>query len=387
MPIYKPTQINQSTAQAFNFLPAQLKKLQSGWIIEYYCENPYTQEFVRVRRKVNNIRRRYKSSRDAEIHINKIVLDLNCKMSAGINPIFQGGTEIASYTPILELLDKFIDQKKSDLRPDTIRAYSSHVKIFATYIKNKGIVSVGHFSKLEAVRFMDAVSSKGISARTFNNKLKLMRILWGWMVEHGYSSENVFDSIKTKRMEAKHRTLIDKQTRSRIAEYFSKNAPPMVIVCELVFSALIRPKEIRNLLVSDIDFNGCSITIRSDNAKNHHQRIVPISERLMLDIKKHIQQNPKKNYVFGPLLIPGAKPCGSSYVIKIWERMKQKLQLDNSVQLYGLRDTGISEMIKSGIDPLTVKQLADHHSLAITSIYTDHADPNLRDALKNSPTF
>lgn len=285
MPIYKPIQINQST-EAFNFLPSQLKKLQSGWIIEYYCElRPH-------------------SGIAGQIHVSK-----------------KGRPAPGHHQGL----------------------FFTRENICRVRQKKKGIVSVGHFSRLEAVRFMDTVSSNGISARTFNNKLKLMRILWGWMVEHGYTSENVFDSIKTKRMEEKRRILIDKPTRSRIAEYFSANVPPMVMVCELVYSALLRPKEIRNLLVSDIDFNECSITVRSDNAKNHHQRIVPISERLSMKIKSHVQQHPKQNYVFGPMLIPGSSPCGASYVIKTWERMKQKLKLDNSVQLYGLRDTGISE--------------------------------------------
>ena len=57
--------------------------------------------------------------------------------------------------------------------------------------------------------------------------------------------------------------------------------------------------------------------------------------------------------------------------------MRNALQLPEEMQLYSLRDTGINEMIKSGIDPLTVMQHADHHDLSMTTRYANHADPHL----------
>ena len=48
----------------------------------------------------------------------------------------------------------------------------------------------------------------------------------------------------------------------------------------------------------------------------------------------------------------------------------------------------MEEMIKNGIDPLSVKQLADHHSLDMTAIYTKHVDPNLREiVISKTPKF
>ena len=58
------------------------------------------------------------------------------------------------------------------------------------------------------------------------------------------------------------------------------------------------------------------------------------------------------------------------------------------MQLYSLRDTGINNMLKSGIDPLTVMQHADHHDLAMTTRYANHADPNLiKKIAENAPKF
>jgi hypothetical protein len=44
-----------------NYLPAMLKHYDSGWVIEYYVENPELLKLVRKRIKVNRIICRYDS--------------------------------------------------------------------------------------------------------------------------------------------------------------------------------------------------------------------------------------------------------------------------------------------------------------------------------------
>lgn len=58
------------------------------------------------------------------------------------------------------------------------------------------------------------------------------------------------------------------------------------------------------------------------------------------------------------------------------------------MQLYSLRDTGIYDMLKSGIDDLTVMQHADHSTLEMTTIYGNHQDPNLINLInEKAPKF
>lgn len=68
--------------------------------------------------------------------------------------------------------------------------------------------------------------------------------------------------------------------------------------------------------------------------------------------------------------------------------MRKELVLPQEMQLYSLRDTGINNMLKAGIDPLTVMQAADHHDLSMTTRYANHADPNLMRTLQEqAPDF
>ena len=68
--------------------------------------------------------------------------------------------------------------------------------------------------------------------------------------------------------------------------------------------------------------------------------------------------------------------------------MRQATGLPKEMQLYSLRDTGLTDLIHAGLDPLTVRQHADHSSLAMTDIYTSHFDPTVNNAVYTAaPAF
>jgi len=51
-----------------NFLPAMLREYKSGWIVEYYAENPLTKKMERKKLKLTKLVSRYKSKKDARFH-------------------------------------------------------------------------------------------------------------------------------------------------------------------------------------------------------------------------------------------------------------------------------------------------------------------------------
>jgi len=117
------TSLLSQKALVFNYMPARLCKNKSGWIIEYYVENPITYEICRIRKRVHFIRKRYGTVRDAESHCQKIIFDINTKLANGINPMFSDENP-ASYEKISEVIKKFLEEKSREVRPDTMRSYN-----------------------------------------------------------------------------------------------------------------------------------------------------------------------------------------------------------------------------------------------------------------------
>jgi hypothetical protein len=93
-----------------NFFPAILKEYKSGWIIEYYVENPIIHTLERKKIKLTRLVSRYKSIKDARCHANNMLMALNIKLSTGWNPSFTKN-DARLYTLIEVVCDNFIKEK------------------------------------------------------------------------------------------------------------------------------------------------------------------------------------------------------------------------------------------------------------------------------------
>ena len=382
---------NTSTLNGFNYLPARLHEYdKDDWQIEYYIQNPVTNRLERKRIRVNKILKQYKNRRDARAHIDSIIFSINSKLFSGWNPFFEG-EDARLYVKMGDVVDAYLAEKTKELRKDTIRSYSSVCSIFMAWVnRNNASLFCSMFNKGWAVRFMDYVyGERNVSQRSYNNYIKHLRCFFEWTTEKGYSKENPFVGMKLKRKEAKTRIIIDPDTRKKIMGQL--NGSPFLLVCMLVYHSLIRPKEIRNIKVGDIDMTAHAIRISGEVAKNHNARYAAMSaqiENLITELK--ILKNPKDWYIFSDreTMKPGTVILYDAKFTKEFAKLRKLLNLDPKMQLYSFRDTGIFEMLKAGIDDLSVMQHADHSSLDITTIYANHYDPKLNERIRaKAPEF
>ena len=375
-----------------NFLPAILREYKSGWIVEYYVEHPTSHKLERKKIRLNKLTSRYKYIKDARIHANQIVTALNIKLSTGWNPFFSD-EDSRLYTPINTVCEAFLKEKEKESRKDTMRSYSSFISIFSNWLNNS--VSVEYLSMINKTiiaRFMDYVyNERNVSATSYNNYVKIGRAFFNWSKEKCYTKENPFDAIKVKPKQKKKRIIIPHDYREIITNYLlsTHGEQNYLIALKLIYSALLRPSEIRKIKIENVDLSNQTIIVTCDVSKNKKQRVVPLTDDLTMSLKSlNLSSYPACYYVFGQGLKPSQTMLSDTYMRKHWDKLKKKLNLPEQMQQYSLRDTGIFEMLKSGIDPLSVKQHADHHSLEMTTIYSNHIDPNLAKIIREkSPTF
>lgn len=376
------------------YLPAVVKDLSSvGMCVEYYVLDPLSETMVRKRIKLSRLVKRYPNKRLRLLAAQQVADELNAKLRGGWTPIHE--TEDGRlYTPIAELQLKFLTAKSAEgCRPSTLIQYKSVIDLWLRWCEDNGFSSLfsGTFLRSQAVRYMDDVLEQGHRHRSYNNTLKVMKAFFQWSLEHLYSKENPFVGLKTLKKEPKIRVLVPADARRTIAEYYEGFRPAMVTVCQLVYSAAIRPAEILKIQLKHIHLSEHYIVIPSENAKNGKQRFATISneldERLSPILKKF------KNadlYLFGKneFLNPDFSPANKSYFQKSWERMRRATGLPKEMQLYSLRDTGITDLLHAGVDQLTVQHHADHSSLAIQNIYTDHPDDTMNEKIyTHAPKF
>lgn len=374
----------------YRYLPAVLKENQDDWYIEYYAQNPQTLAMKRFRIRMNKAVKRFSKKADARKYCLDVVARLNCKLLDGWNPFFEG-EDSRLYVPLTDVSELYLKEMNKELRPDTMRSYSAYSNMLLnwTNAREPGLFC-SLFNESKATRFLDYIyNERNVSARTWNNYLKMSRAFFNWCVTKGYTKENPFNKFSLKKKEKKERTTIDVDTRKRIAEYL--DGKPFLLVCMLVYHSLIRPKEIRNLRVGDIDLKNHTIKVAASIAKNHNTRYCAISTQIEDLIKRlGIMKYNQSYYIFSDpeTMSPGSNKIYDSKFTKEWDKLRKALGLPSSMQLYSFRDTGIWNMLKSHVDDLSVMQHADHSSLDITTIYANHYDPNLVKIInENTPEF
>lgn len=377
-----------------NFYPAVIKDLPSlGIVVEYFVYDPMSDVMVRKRIKLTRLMSRYKTKHQRLLAAQRIADEINAKLRNGWTPLYE--TEDGRlYTSLADLQLKFLSAKQAEgCRSTTLVQYKSVIDLWLRWCEDNGFSSrySGTFLHAHAVRYMDDVLEQGHRHRSFNNTLKVLKAFFQWALEHLYCKENPFVGIKTLKKEPKIRILVPPEARKKVLSYYSEFRPAMVIVCQLVYSSAIRPAEILKIQLKHVHLDNHYIVIPSENAKNHKERFATLTPALHSLLVPILEKNKNPElYLFGKneFLDPDTSPVNKSYFQKSWERMRNATGLPKEMQLYSLRDTGLTDLLHAGVDQLTVQHHADHSSLAIQAIYTDHFDPELNEKIyKNSPAF
>ena len=370
-----------------------VRENKTGMLVEYYVLDPATETMVRVRMRLNHLVKRIPKRRQRLLAAQHVADELNAKLRGGWTPLHE--TEDARlYTRLPDLQAKFLAAKKAEgCRPATLVQYKSVVDLWLRWCEDNGMASrySGTYLRAHAVRYMDDVLEQGRRHRSYNNTLKVMKAFFQWALEHLYCKENPFVGIKMLKKEPKIRILVPPEARQKVAEYYAGTRPAMNIVCQLVYSSAIRPAEILKIQLRHIYLDRHYIVIPGENAKNHKERYATLTPSLVGLLAPVVAKyNNPDFYLFGKNenLDPDKEPVGKSYFQKSWERMRRATGLPKEMQLYSLRDTGLTDLLHAGVDQLTVQHHADHSSLAIQHIYTDHYDPGLNERIyNNAPAF
>ena len=374
---------------SYNYLPAVLKNNKHGWQIEFHAFDPVSGGLKRHVAKMNRLRDRYLRLADFKTHCYSIINSINAKLAGGWTP-FGEYQNSRLFTPLNMVVADYLKEKEVELRPDTLRTYRSFCKGFLDWCdKTVKDCQIGLFNRVLAVRFMDhCFTDRKLHGRSWNNQLKAARAFFSWAIEKCYAKENPFAAIRPKREDPKKRIMIPREYRHKIAEWCELNNPAFLVVCELVYTSLIRPKEVAMIKIEDIFLDKNYIFIKGENAKTHYARFSSLSPELVARISAMVKGAAPSWYLIGDGYRPGPKRIADKRFTKDWITLRNALKLPQEMQLYSLRDTGINEMLKSGIDPLTVMQHADHHDLSMTTRYANHADPRLVETIsQRAPAF
>lgn len=355
-----------------DYKPAELK-IGTQWLVVYYAKNPITKIMQRFRVVVPVITP--KSERIK--HGKKIAEEINKKLYENWLPFY---SEVSSndFKTYEYCKKQFMEQLQADItkgnrRADTERTYKSYFTMFEFYISKKALKLdfLFEINRSFINNYLDFILyERNNGHRTYNNHLGFFIGFINFCLARGFVKENCAIRIAKKKEGEKIRQVLTVPVKNKIKllETIDFN---YYALCMTTYFCFVRRTELTKLLAMHVDLENYSITIPTNISKNHKEETITIPNAFLPIIKKQLKNTIATDFLFSDNdFLPGKKQLAPRKISGVWEKYRKLLDIEKMYQFYSLKDTGITDLLISGVPAIKVRNQARHGEISTTEKYT-----------------
>jgi integrase/recombinase XerD len=367
------------------YKPAELF-IRSQWLVVYYAKNPISNKMERFRVCVPLM----KNKTERLKHAKKIVTELNKRLDSGWLP-FYSGNELKEFQTFEFCKNLFLEQTKKEVangskRIDTLRSYTSFLSMIEKYITEKNIKLnlIFELNKPFVSNYLDWIYfERKNTERTYNNHLLFITTFVNYCIARGYLKEQITSTISRKTNAKKIREILTpiEKDKLKLLEFENYN---YFTLCMATYFCFLRRTEITKIKVKDVNLYKSYISIDGKISKNRKTENVTIPNAFSIILSKHLQESNNDDFLFSDNnFSPGNIQLKPKRISDFWNIFRNKNNIGTEYQFYSLKDTGITDLLNSGIPAIKVRDQARHYDLKITESYTAR-NINCDDVVKNS---
>ncbi|MCR5574055.1 MAG: site-specific integrase [Bacteroidaceae bacterium] len=209
------------------------------------------------------------------------------------------------------------------------------------------------------------------SRRTVTKYQQILHHFYEYLIEHGVARSNPvygIPAIGERRDEAAKP--IPEDIRKLLLTTMRQEEPQLALVCELEYYCAIRPNELRQLRIRDIDLRSASIRIPASISKNRTTQSVDVPRQMLEKLRQwKVDEYPPHFFLLGTQGVPGIEGYGKNTLRFRFERIREKLHLSSEYKLYSFKHSGGVELVNAGVDTWQLQRHFRHSSIATTEAY------------------
>jgi len=264
------------------------------------------------------------------------------------------------------------------------------------FLKEINIDDIGFISRHHMCEFQEDIMKKDLAPSTKHSILMTAQLFFKYLHEYEHLQDNpslVIDLPKRGRQILRN-IMNEEEVKFLLTLPDHKELLGIRDLCimNLLYSSAMRPKEVFNLQLGDIDLKRCQALVR--RPKNKRDRIVHFDRYTANFIRQYIKQarswllkNKKSNHIF--LSATGSNLRSASWAGYFTNKYKPIMvkRFKKNITPYSFRHTSATHWLDSGarhkkdILPYIQRQLG-HESLESTTIYTQVAIEPLREMFR-----
>jgi integrase/recombinase XerD len=255
------------------------------------------------------------------------------------------------------LRQRFVeDLKLRNRSPRTIETYVSHVARFARHFGE----SPEKLSGEHARQYLLHLLKQRVSWSCFNQCTSALRFLYGTTLGQPEQIVRLPYGKRPKKLPV----VLSRDEVLKVLSCVRNRKYRMLLTT--MYATGLRISEAAALSVSDIDSQRMTILVAC--GKGNKQRLVPLSPKLLEELRQWWQVHRDPRWLF-----PGADPDRPLHVAGVQRALQQAVleaRLNKPATTHTLRHTFATELMEAGVNLLVIQKILGHGSLSTTAIYT-----------------
>jgi integrase/recombinase XerD len=274
---------------------------------------------------------------------------------------------VLAMTPLRQRMIE--DMQLRNLAPETIRGYVYYVARFSKFFG----CSPEKLTPEHARQYQLHLLQKKVSWSTFNQSLCALRFFYGTTLRRK-------DYVKRLQFGKKPKRIPVVLSREEVLKFLQSILPrKQRMLLTTMYATGMRIGEAVQLRVNDIDSK--RMTILVSRGKGNKQRLVPLSPKLLAELRLFWQTHRNPVWLF-PSHEPD-RPLNISSVERMCARARVRAGLKRRFNTHALRHTFATELLEAGVDLLSIQKILGHRSVCTTANYTHVRRSHLQEACKS----
>ena len=289
---------------------------------------------------------------------------------------------IQVYSQVLLLFSRYLEEVRNittidEINRDTIEGY-------VEFTLNRKINSYTATTDKEQInRLSKSIKNKGVSVKTMNNYLRVIKNYLNWLYEAEYiDTVPKISLLRETRTPKDNLSLREFKILLSVIDRAKFHGKRDYIIIKLLMDTGMRIGETLKLLQEDIDINKNTIYIRKEITKTNKPRAVFFSNTLAKELKNYIQY--KCIFTDTNILFPSSRQYKFMTVENFERNFRRYVRLaniDKHITPHCLRNQFGREYLVNGGSLFQLSKLLGHQSTNVTSMC--YADLNIEDLRKS----
>jgi integrase/recombinase XerD len=248
----------------------------------------------------------------------------------------------------------------------TVETYCDCLTTFFRYYAHK---SVAEINNDDLIAFNnDYILANHFSASYQNQVINAIKLFFRTMTNKNLEVELVH---RPRRERVLPNVLSKEETKAILGALRNLKHKTML---SLIYSCGLRRSELLNLKLKDIDSNRKLIVIRQ--AKGKKDRIVPLSEKILIMMREYYKAYKPKRWLFEGQ--NGNGPYDERSLACVLKNAVEKAEIGKAVTLHWLRHSYATHLLENGTDLRYIQEILGHSRSTTTEIYTHVSNKSIQ---------